>query len=161
MAGTTLADLDMELLCSTYLPTAIDAEVPAENHRQPADQLASLRLCSIERVPTACGLLVGGFDPSSILPGAYVQFVRYEGDGQDSSILDEKELPGNLVAVMPALESLAKANIRNRLKRDGFREHALPDYPLDALRELLSTPSCTVTTSRRTHPCGCCGSPTG
>jgi ATP-dependent DNA helicase RecG len=90
--GACLSDLDTELLRSTYLPAAIDVDVLAENHRTPGEQLASLRLCSTEPVPTACGLLVGGLDPSGILPGAYVQFVRYEDAGPDSVVLDEEEL---------------------------------------------------------------------
>jgi ATP-dependent DNA helicase RecG len=135
--GTTLADLDTEILSSTYLPAAVDAEVLAENHRTPAGQLASLRLCSTEQIPTACGLLIGGFDPSAILLGAYLQFVRYEGDAPDSAVLDEEELRGNLIFMVPALESLIKSHSHTRLQSEGFRDRPRSEYPLDALRELL------------------------
>jgi ATP-dependent DNA helicase RecG len=137
VTGAGLSDLDTELLRSTYLPAAVDAEVLAENHRTPAEQLASLRLCSTEQVPTACGLLIGGFDPSAIFQGAYLQFVRYEGDGPNSAVLDEEELRGNLIFMVPALESLIKSHSHTRLQSEGFRDLPRAEYPLDALRELL------------------------
>ncbi len=138
VSGSTLADLDLELLASTYVPAAVDAAVLEENHRPVPEQLASLRLCTSAGVPTTCGLLVGGFDPSAFLPGAYVQFARYDGDSPDSAVLDEEELRGNLVATTATLESLVKGHTHSRLnQQDGFREQAQPDYPIEALRELL------------------------
>lgn len=136
--GSSLSDLDTELLQSTYIPAAVDVEVLAENHRPLADQLASLGLATTDRVPTICGLLVGGFDPSAFLPGAYVQFVRYDGPAQDAPVLDEEELRGNLVTTIQALESLLTSHVHARLRpAGGFREQSWPDYPLDALRELV------------------------
>jgi ATP-dependent DNA helicase RecG len=136
--GCTLDDLDLELLASTYVPAAVDQTVLEDNHRPLGDQLASLRLCSSDGVPTTCGLLVGGFDPSAFLHGAYVQFVRYDGDSPDAPVSDEEELRGNLVATTATLESLVKGHTHSRLQAtDGFREQAQPDYPIEALRELL------------------------
>lgn len=136
--GATLDDLDLELLSSTYLPAAVDTEVLRDNHRPLPEQLASLRLCTSDAVPTACGLLVGGFDPSAFLPGAYVQFARYEGSAQDAAVLDEEELRGNLVTTVSTLEALVKGHVHTPLEQtEGFREQGRPDYPLDALRELI------------------------
>lgn len=136
--GSSLADLDTELLRSTYIPAAVDADVLAENHRPLSDQLASLRLSTTDGVPTTCGLLIGGFDPSTHLPGAYVQFVRYDGEAPDAPVVDEEELRGNLVNTTRALESLLRSHVHARLRSaGGFREESWPDYPLDALRELV------------------------
>jgi ATP-dependent DNA helicase RecG len=135
---SSLADLDTELLRSTYIPAAVDADVLAENHRPLSDQLASLRLTTLDGSPTTCGLLVGGFDPSGFLPGAYVQFVRYDGPEADAAVVDEEELRGNLVTTARALESLMKSHVHSRLRETGgFSEESWPEYPLDALRELM------------------------
>ncbi|CCG03073.1 putative transcriptional regulator [Blastococcus saxobsidens DD2] len=135
--GSSLRDLDAELLRSTYIPAAVDADVLADNHRPLVEQLASLRLCTSDGVPTTCGLLVGGFDPSAHLPGAYVQFVRYDGPEADAPVVDEEELRGNLVNATRALESLLTSHVHTRLRdAGGFQEESWPDYPLDALREL-------------------------
>jgi len=137
LPGTTLHDLDLELLRSTYLPAAVDASVLAENHRPLAAQLASLRLCSLDAVPTGCGLLIRGFDPSAVIAGAYVQFVRYDGGDQGATVVDERELRGNLVTTVSALESLVQGHIHTRLVENGFRDEPQPDYPWEALREVI------------------------
>ncbi len=139
VAGTGLVDLDLELFRSTYLPAAVDADVLAENDRTVDQQLASLGLLD----PTSgearvLGLLVVGFDASAAVPGAYVQFVRYEGNDQASNVVDQEELRGNLVGVLDTLGRILTANIRTALRDvGGLRQDDQPDYPLNALREVI------------------------
>jgi predicted HTH transcriptional regulator len=95
--GSTLGDLDLALFRSTYLPSMVSPEVIEENGRSREQQLASLRLADLTDTPTVLGLLVLGFDPSGFIPGAYLQFVRYDGTGQDAAIADEQELRHNVV----------------------------------------------------------------
>lgn len=137
LPGSSLSDVDLELVQSTYLPAAVAAEVIAENGRPLVEQLASLRLCSLDGTLTATGLLLAGLDPSALLPGAYVQFVRYDGTGPESAVMDDEELRGNLVQTASSLESLMRVNLRNRLHSDGFRDEQRPDYPFEALREVV------------------------
>lgn len=139
VVGTTTADLDLELFRSTYLPAAVDADVLAENNRSAEQQLASLGLLD----PTSSearvlGLLVLGFDSSAFLPGAYLQFVRYEGNDQASNVLDQEELRGNLIGILDTLARILTANIRTAVRNiGGLRQEDQPDYPLNALRELV------------------------
>lgn len=137
--GSTIAELDLELFASTYLPAAVSPEVIAENQRTPEDQLASLRLLTPDAsLPTVLGHLLIGLDPSAWIPGAYVQFVRYEGGEVDSSVQDHEELRGNLIGVLDALNRLLPANIRTAVTEAGdLRQQDAPDYPLQALRELV------------------------
>ncbi len=130
--GSTIADLDLELFRSTYLPVAVGAEVLAENDRSIEQYLASLRLFDLDSTaPTALGLLVVGFDPSAWIPGAYVQFVRYEGCDSSSNVLDHEELRGNVIGQLDALGRLIPANIRTAIKSTGdLRQQDVPDYPL-------------------------------
>ena len=137
--GSSIADLDLELFASTYLPAAISPEVIAENRRALQDQLASLRLLTPDAsVPTVLGHLLVGFDPTAWIPGAYVQFVRYEGVEVDSTVQDHEELRGNMIGMLDALTRLLPANIRTAVAETGeLRQRDAPDYPLPALRELV------------------------
>lgn len=137
LPGSSTGDLDLELFRSTYLPTAVDLEVLEENGRPEAQQLASLRFATLDGSATAVGLLVAGYDPSTFIPGAYVQFVRYQGVDLDAAIADEQELRHNVVTTADRLESILRGNLHTRVvEAEGFREEQQPDYPLAALREL-------------------------
>ncbi|MFJ3089910.1 ATP-binding protein [Streptomyces sp. NPDC086838] len=136
VAGTTLDDLDLDLFRQAYLPSLVGPEVIEENGRPVDLQLASLHLTNPDGRPTTLGLLAVGLDPSSWIPGAYVQFVRYQGTDLDAPVADDQELRQNLVGVAARLEPLLRSNLRTRLVEEGFRETPQPDYPLEALREL-------------------------
>jgi ATP-dependent DNA helicase RecG len=137
--GSSMAELDLELFASTYLPAAVSPEVIRENQRTVEDQLASLRLLTPDASdPTVLGHLLIGLDPTAWIPGAYMQFVRYEGVEVDSAVQDHEELRGNLIGTLDALNRLLPANIRTAITDAGdLRQRDAPDYPLPALRELV------------------------
>lgn len=120
------------------MPSVVDPDVIEENERPLAQQLASLHLASSvdSPVPTALGLLVVGFDPSSFVPGAYVQFIRYQGTDLDAPIADDQELRQNVIDAAARLEPLLRGHLRTRLMESGFREQPRPEYPFEALREV-------------------------
>jgi ATP-dependent DNA helicase RecG len=134
--GSGLDDLDLDLFQRSYLPSLVDPEVIEENGRPIELQLSSLHLTTPDGVSTALGLLAVGLDPSSRVPGAYVQFVRYGGTDLDAPIADEQELRQNLIGVAARLEPLLRSNLRTRLVEEGFRDTHRPDYPIEALREI-------------------------
>lgn len=134
--GATLADLDLGPFRNSYLPSMVDPDVIEENGRPQAQQLASLHLATPEEVPTALGLLVIGLDPSARIPGAYVQFIRYQGTELDAPIADDQELRYNLVDTAARLETVLRGHLHTRLVESGFREAQQPDYPFEALREV-------------------------
>ncbi|MBI1759444.1 MAG: putative DNA binding domain-containing protein [Actinobacteria bacterium] len=138
LAGSALADLDVELLRSTYITAAVAPEVLAENERPLPQQLRSLRLIDPAGTPTALGVLLGGFDPTAAIPGAYIQFVRYDGDDADAMIRDEEELRDNLITATRTLTALLQAHMTRRVDDvDGLAERGFSDYPLPALREAI------------------------
>ena len=139
VAGSGLGDLDIELFRSTYLPAAVDADVLSENERTADQQLASLGMLDPASAEARIlGLLVVGLDPSAIIPGAYIQFVRYERANEASNVIDHEELRGNMVGQLEVLARLLTANIRTAvLDVGGLRQEDQPDYPLGALRELV------------------------
>lgn len=130
-------DLDLSLFRSDYLPSMVSPEVIEENHRSTDLQLASLRMASADGAPTVLGLLVLGHDPSAHIPGAYVQFVRYQGTGLDDPVSDEQELRSNVVGSATRLAAVLRGHLHTRLaETDGFREEQQPEYPFEALREV-------------------------
>jgi len=133
----TLEDLDLEYVEHQYLPQAIADDVLQQNQRPLEQQLRGLRLVIDERA-TWGALLAFGRDPQQWLPGAYVQFLRIEGTELTAPIRDQKQLTGRLEDVLRQLEELIELNISVRTHVEGTaREARRPDYPLDALRQLV------------------------
>ncbi len=140
LPSADISDLDATLFERTYLPSALSPEVIAENGRDLAQQLSSLRFLSnmAPPSPTAAGILVVGKDPRSFLPGAYVQFVRYQGTDLTAPITDSRELSGPLPELIPQLDDVLRANISTSLDLTSADiEIRRPDYPLAALQQLI------------------------
>lgn len=137
--GSSVGDLDLQLFRGTYLGQAVSEEVLEENHRPEDQQLASLRLLDPEtRSATVLGLLLVGMDPTSYLPGAYTQFVRYDGTDMDTAVVDEQEIRANVIDTSERLDALLRGHLHTRLvDTGGFREESRPDYPVAALREAV------------------------
>lgn len=135
-----LEDLDLDFFRSTYLPAAVARETLRENERGVEDRLVSCRfLAPDRRTPTVAGLLVTGMDPQAWLPGAYIQFVRFDGSDVTEPTLDEKQLTGTLYRQARLVEDVVTVNVFRRLEVQAgkLRRTELPDYPTLAIRELV------------------------
>ncbi len=137
--GTTLEDLDLEFFRSTYMPSAFSRDALAENQRSDLDKLAACRFWSLgDATPTVAAILVTGLDPLYWVPGAYVQFIRFNGSEMTDPIQDQKTLAGTLYHQARQLDDLFKLNLRSPINQGtGFRREETSDYPLMALRELV------------------------
>lgn len=136
--GSSTADLDLVAFEGSYLPAAVSADVLAENGRSRDEQLMALHLLAKSGEPTAAAILLLGNDPTSWLPMAYVQFVRWDGIDMDASILDQKELRGPLLQVLRDADALTRLNIRTETVIEGEpTEQRRPDYPVTAIEQLL------------------------
>ena len=137
--GSSMDALATDLFQTTYLSQAVAPEVIAENNRDLATQLGSLRFYDLGRqCPTNAGILLFGKNPLQWLPGAYVQFLRLEGSSLTGEILVEKSLSGDLLTVLRELESLVDLHIESRpVAVSALRERQAVNYPRVALRELL------------------------
>ncbi len=134
--GATLGDLNLRMFETEYLPAAIAPDVLAENGREVVDQLRALKLLGPQGVPTIAGILVLGRDPRGFLPGAYIQFVRYEGVAVTETIRDQKEIGGALSDMLRRLDDVLDANVARRTDLSSGATVVRPDYPLLALQEL-------------------------
>lgn len=137
--GSTLNDLALDLFQVGYRNAALAPEIIEENNRDLSDQLSSLRFYEPrKRCPTYAGILLFGKNPLHWLPGAYIQFVRFEGCDLDSDPINEKELSGDLLNLLRELEALVDLQVQSSVVPDStLRERKFLDYPPIALRELL------------------------
>ncbi|MBI4954875.1 MAG: putative DNA binding domain-containing protein [Myxococcales bacterium] len=139
LRGATLADLDLDTFRREYLPSAVAPDTLAENDRTVEHQLAALHLLARDGSPNAAAVLLFGRDPRYWLPGAYVQFVRYQGTSVTDPIVDQKVIDGPLPQMLRRADEVATSNIRVPASVEGrVTDARTPDYPADALRQLLA-----------------------
>lgn len=135
-SGSKLSDLDLDYIERQYLPQAVAADVLEQNQRTLEEQMHSLRLLR-EGTPTWGCLLAFGRDPQLWLPGAYVQFVRFDGADLTDPVKSQQQLTGQIEDVLGSLSRLLEINIETPIDViSGSREVKFPDYPIEALRQL-------------------------
>ncbi len=137
--GARLNDLDLQMFRDVYLPAAVGEETVAHNVRRVEEQLAALRfvVSASNGQPTNLGILVIGKHPRLHLPGAYVQFVRFDGTMVTDPIKDQKELDGPIPELVRSLEEIFRAHISVSLNlKAGPAAVERPDYPIGALRQI-------------------------
>jgi ATP-dependent DNA helicase RecG len=137
--GSTIADLSLSLFLIEYRTQAIAAEVIEENHRAEDEQLASLRFFDLRNAcPTNAGILLFGLDVRNWLPGAYIQFLRVDGDSLAADILNDRQIAGDLLTVLRELDALVDAQLEQfPVTTSTLRERNVESYPRVAVRELL------------------------
>jgi ATP-dependent DNA helicase RecG len=89
----------------------------------------------------ACSLIFA-LDPRSVIPGARIRFLRYEGTeeltGQDYNVVKDVFVDGSLPRMIKEIEEVVNSKIRNftKLGRDG-KFYTRPEYPGDVWREAV------------------------
>jgi len=137
VAGTQQSDLDLARFQVEYLPAAVSPEALAENGRSLDMQLRALRLVNQDGIPTATAVLMLGKNPRHWFPGAYIQFLRIEGTSLTDPLRDRHELSGTLVDQLRQLDELVRLNIATRTTLGGPIRLESPDFPEEALRQLV------------------------
>ncbi|WP_127132225.1 ATP-binding protein [Pseudoflavitalea rhizosphaerae] len=138
--GSNITDISIEHFKLIYLPLAIDQETLAENGRTVEEQMAALRFYDLkENCPTNGGVLMFGINPLFQIPGAYIQYVKFNGVNLTDDVVFNKEFSGALISELPVLDDFIKNNvIKGRPERTGsFQELNIQNYPYWALRELI------------------------
>jgi ATP-dependent DNA helicase RecG len=141
--GASLEDLDLDLFRREYLPNAVAPDVLAGNARSLEDQLRALRFSDERATPSHAALLVFGKDSQAWLPGAYVQFIRLDGDRLTDPVKDQKVVAGSLDALIRRLEEVFQAHISVAADVTGsVTEQRSPEYPLVALQQVYRNALC-------------------
>jgi ATP-dependent DNA helicase RecG len=136
---STINDLNLNLFKTEYLPKILDNRILKNDRRTVKQQLAAFKLFDmVHDCPTVAGILLTGKDPSHILFGAYIQYVKFAGTTRISKVLNERQFSGNILTLLKELEYFIKYTIQTQ--RPVFvsvlREEIRINYPYEAIREL-------------------------
>lgn len=87
--------------------------------------------------PNAAALLMFAKSPQSFLPGATVELVRYAGADIDAPVAFRKPITGTLPQQLDTLWAQMSAHVVSvPAAAEGIRSPFVPEYPLEALKEL-------------------------
>ena len=134
-----VSDLNLTQFEHEYLPQAFSEEVLAVNDRSRNEQLAATKMIASadEQTATVLGILVLSKHPQDFLPGAYVQFLRIDGNDLADDILDSEEIRGAIPALLRRLDD--KLIAHNRIAVDfttSTIEQRTELYPIPALQQI-------------------------
>lgn len=135
-----LSALSRVLFEQEYLPNAFAPDVLAANERSYEQKLAACRMIASadEPVPTILGLLVLGLSPRDWIRGAYIQFLRIDGQSLNDPIMDEALIDGDLSQVLRRIDEKIDAHNRARVDiHSADRETRVTPYPKVALQQLI------------------------
>lgn len=135
--GATLDDLDTQGFLLGYLTLAIDPETLAANQRDIKLQLASLQFYNPKhQAPTNAGILMFGKNPRFFIPGASIQYVKFDGKELHHDDISEKTFEGDFLTQFGQLKTFIKTNIvTSHLPELGMAYEY--NYPAKALEELV------------------------
>ncbi len=134
-----ISDLNITLFNYEYLPQAVSEEILAQNERSLNEQLAATKMITAadQPTPTVLGILAIGKNPQDFLYGAYVQFLRIDGDELADPIIDSEEIRGAISDQIRRLDD--KLIAHNRVAVDilsGPVEKRTSLYPIEALQQI-------------------------
>lgn len=137
--GATAGDISEEYFTLSYLPLAINEETLQCNGRSTEQKMAALRFWDIRNnCPTHAGILMFGLNPLFYLPGAYIQYIRFNGDTVTDDVDFEKQFSGALITELKSIDDFIKNNIikERAIRQESFQELTVRNYSYWALREL-------------------------
>lgn len=137
--GSSVDDLDVQYCQDAYIPAAISRDTLQANERSLEQQLVSLRLLTSDAaMPTNGGLVLAGFDPSVHIPGARVEFTRFEGTDRSRGIRNQHGLTEGLFRAFERVDELLPLYVEVRtVGSEGLRRLDAPAFPAWALREYI------------------------
>ncbi len=132
-----LDDLDVKLFKLSYLPLAIDEDTLLANNREIELQLGSLQFYDMQNIsPTNAGILMFGVNPLFYIPGAYIQYVKFDGKELSDNDVVEKQFSGDYVTQFAQLKSFIETNVVEKHLPELGSAYEY-NYPQKALEELI------------------------
>ena len=134
-----ISDLNLALFSYEYLPKAFSAEILAANERSLNEQLAATKMITAadDLTATVLGILTIGKNPQDFLPGAYVQFLRIDGNELADDIIDNLQVQGAISDQIRRLDD--KLIAHNHIAVDitsGPIEKRTSLYPVEAVQQI-------------------------
>ena len=122
-----------------YIVQAVAPDILEANERTLEERLAVTKMIGSTDEPfaTVLGILVLGKNPQDFLPGAYVQFLRINGNDLADEILDSEDIRGAISDQIRRLDD--KLIAHNRIAVDitsGPIEKRTALYPIEAVQQI-------------------------
>lgn len=138
--SSTTNDLSKSLFENEYLPANFPADVLATDARTYEERLSSCRMIvsTTDTTPTILGILTLGKTPQDYLPGAYIQFLRIDGEELCDRVSDQQIIDGTLSEMLRRTDEKLKAHNNISLDMLSSSTHIVDaQYPLPALQQIL------------------------
>lgn len=135
-----VSDLSRVIFEAEYLPAAFAQDVLEANSRTYEERLASCKMIASpdEPIPTVLGLLALGKSPQDFIPGAYIQFLRIDGQALADPVIDEETIGGTVVDMLRRAEGKLAAHNRVAVDIVSAPTHKKGIlYPPAALQQIL------------------------
>ena len=134
-----VSDLSKVRFLYEYLPTAFASDILEQNNRSYEELLASCKMIAVDHGdPTVLGLLAVGNKPQEHLPGAYIQFLRMDGNDLADEVTDSEKIDGTLVDMVRRTEEKLRAHNRVAVNITSGPTHRIDKlYPHRALQQIL------------------------
>ena len=134
-----ISDLNLIHFEREYLPQAFDSDILEANERTLEERLAATKMITSvdEPLATVIGILVLGKNPQDFLPGAYVQFLKIDGNDLTDEIFDSEDIRGAIPDQIRRLDD--KLIAHNRIAVDitsGPLEKRTALYPIEAVQQI-------------------------
>ncbi|MCL2499440.1 MAG: putative DNA binding domain-containing protein [Defluviitaleaceae bacterium] len=136
----TITDLSRALFEDIFLPGAFAPEILDENNRTYEERLAScMMIVSPEdTTPTVHGLLAIGKTPQTHIPGAYIQFIRMDGNELSNDVIDEATISGPIPNMMTHINHVISAHNRRAFDITSAPTHKITEtYPISAIQQII------------------------
>lgn len=136
----SMNDIDQDAFLKNYLPLAVSQDILERDDRDIKDKMASLRLYDkVRDCPTNAAMLLFGRNVEYFFPGAYIQYVQFEGKDNASEIVNQNEFRGNLLSMLPVLTTFVETSVVKKwpVPISALQEKIQYNYPEWAIRELL------------------------
>jgi len=104
-------------------------------------ELSLGKLFNNKFVVNTAGVLFFALFPQQFVSQSFVCCVRYQGNSM-ASIIDRKDLAGDLVFLVDESEAFVKRHTRLAYKFDGFKRIDIEEYPYDAVKEAVINAVC-------------------
>ena len=135
----SVSDLNLVQFRYEYLPQAFSSEILEANDRTLNEQLAATKMITSadQLTATVLGILTLGKNTQDFLPGAYVQFLKIDGNELTDDILDSEAIRGSISDQIRRLDDKLMAH--NRIAVDitsGPLEKRTALYPIEAVQQI-------------------------
>ncbi len=135
----SVPDLNLVQFRYEYLPQAFSPEILEANDRTLNEQLAATKMIvsADQLTATVLGILTLGKNTQDFLPGAYVQFLKIDGNELTDDILDSEAIRGAIPDQVRRLDDKLIAHNRTAVDiTSGPLEKRTVLYPMEAVQQI-------------------------